>query len=35
MSMRIRLQQLAHLLADGLRHDLATRNAVPLHLRWK
>lgn len=32
MSMRIRLQQLAHLLADGLRHDLSTRNAVPLHL---
>jgi len=32
MSMRIRLQQLAHLLADGLRQDLTTRNAVPLHL---
>ena len=32
MSMRIRLQQLAHLLAAGLYHDLATRDAVPLHL---
>jgi hypothetical protein len=32
MSMRIRLQQLAHLLADGLRHDLAMREAAPLNL---
>ncbi|HEY6924350.1 MAG TPA: hypothetical protein VI653_12835 [Steroidobacteraceae bacterium] len=32
MSMRIRLQQLAHLLADGLRDELTARKAIPLHL---